>query len=266
MGANGLASVLNTPGPQHRPDEAERLLWEVAAAADSGLKLDPQSKAYRYARACALWELGIFYRETNRADKGLPLIRQALAAYQSLDEQFPWDQDIWKTTRSATGSLDATLRSAQLTDDLKQAVRQQYDWLQRVSPAVPNDPVAQRELLRTQISVVNSLHSTGQSAEADELVRTAREQLRNVEPHALDRADDSIALAQIRLLLPAEAWTEPEAAKTEEELNQAIKLAPEDATVLNNVAWTLATCRPAEIRDGKRAVALATRACELTRL
>jgi hypothetical protein len=33
---------------------------------------------------------------------------------------------------------------------------------------------------------------------------------------------------------------------------------------MNNLAWILATCPKAEVRDGKNAVALATRACELS--
>jgi tetratricopeptide (TPR) repeat protein len=44
----------------------------------------------------------------------------------------------------------------------------------------------------------------------------------------------------------------------------ALKLEPEDTTILNNLAWVLATSPEAEVRNGKRAVELATKACELT--
>ena len=44
----------------------------------------------------------------------------------------------------------------------------------------------------------------------------------------------------------------------------ALKTIPEDPTVLNNLAWVLATSPEDELRDGKRAVELATRACEVT--
>jgi tetratricopeptide (TPR) repeat protein len=43
-----------------------------------------------------------------------------------------------------------------------------------------------------------------------------------------------------------------------------IKLQPKDASTLNNLAWVLATSPDDKLRDGKRAVALATEACELT--
>jgi tetratricopeptide (TPR) repeat protein len=45
---------------------------------------------------------------------------------------------------------------------------------------------------------------------------------------------------------------------------EAIRLDPEDFMSLNELAWLLATCPDASIRDGKRAVELANRACELT--
>jgi Flp pilus assembly protein TadD len=45
---------------------------------------------------------------------------------------------------------------------------------------------------------------------------------------------------------------------------QALSLKPDSLEALNNLAWLLATCPDAHIRDGARAVQLAERACELT--
>jgi tetratricopeptide (TPR) repeat protein len=44
----------------------------------------------------------------------------------------------------------------------------------------------------------------------------------------------------------------------------ALKLEPDDSLLLNNFAWVLATSPDDAVRDGKRAVELATKACELT--
>ena len=46
--------------------------------------------------------------------------------------------------------------------------------------------------------------------------------------------------------------------------NRALNLEPESVPTLNNLAWFLATCEEASIRDGPRAVALAEKACTLT--
>jgi len=43
-----------------------------------------------------------------------------------------------------------------------------------------------------------------------------------------------------------------------------LKLAPDDQGVLNNLAWVLATSPDAKLRDGRRAIELAEKACELS--
>ena len=46
--------------------------------------------------------------------------------------------------------------------------------------------------------------------------------------------------------------------------SEAIRLDPKDADTFNTLAWVCATCPDAKHRDGKKAVELATKACELT--
>lgn len=46
--------------------------------------------------------------------------------------------------------------------------------------------------------------------------------------------------------------------------NEAVKQQPDDSGMLNNLAWLLATSPMDEVRNGKRAIELATKACELT--
>jgi tetratricopeptide (TPR) repeat protein len=45
---------------------------------------------------------------------------------------------------------------------------------------------------------------------------------------------------------------------------EAIEQDPTDESPLNDLAWLLATCPDAKLRDGKTAIELATRACEIT--
>ncbi|MCA9167250.1 MAG: tetratricopeptide repeat protein [Planctomycetales bacterium] len=44
----------------------------------------------------------------------------------------------------------------------------------------------------------------------------------------------------------------------------AMKLTPDDPGILNNLAWVLATSPRDEVRDGKRAIEIAQKACDLT--
>jgi tetratricopeptide (TPR) repeat protein len=49
-----------------------------------------------------------------------------------------------------------------------------------------------------------------------------------------------------------------------EDFERAFKLKSDDSPLLNNFAWVLATSPDDNVRDGKRAIELATKACELT--
>jgi tetratricopeptide (TPR) repeat protein len=55
-----------------------------------------------------------------------------------------------------------------------------------------------------------------------------------------------------------------EHAKARADLEKALELQPDDDGVLNNLAWLLATSPDDALRDGKRAIELATKACEAT--
>jgi Tfp pilus assembly protein PilF len=48
------------------------------------------------------------------------------------------------------------------------------------------------------------------------------------------------------------------------DLEKALELEPDDSGVLNNLAWLLATSPDEALRDGKRAIELAKKACEET--
>ena len=50
-----------------------------------------------------------------------------------------------------------------------------------------------------------------------------------------------------------------------QEFRQAMRLSPDSALTLDKLAWILSTSRDASLRNGKEAVKLATRACELTK-
>lgn len=45
----------------------------------------------------------------------------------------------------------------------------------------------------------------------------------------------------------------------------AMKEEPDDTGILNNFAWVLATCPDEKVRNGKRAIEIATKACEMTK-
>ncbi|MCA9221915.1 MAG: tetratricopeptide repeat protein [Planctomycetales bacterium] len=53
-------------------------------------------------------------------------------------------------------------------------------------------------------------------------------------------------------------------AKAVEDYERALKLKDDDSGLLNNLAWVMATSPDDDVRNGKQAIELATRACEVT--
>ena len=61
------------------------------------------------------------------------------------------------------------------------------------------------------------------------------------------------------------AWqAKGEFGKAVEDYDESIRLKPSDLDARGDLAWLLATAKNANIRDGKRAIALATKNCELS--
>ena len=91
----------------------------------------------------------------------------------------------------------------------------------------------------------------------------------NKQPHeAISEYDDMLLLDPENFLaLRSRADAYLNVGKHQEaiaDFEKALKIEPEDTTILNNLAWVLATSPDEKLRDGKRAVELATKACELT--
>ena len=91
---------------------------------------------------------------------------------------------------------------------------------------------------------------------------------------ALKQMDTSINLARksnVSSALLAELYSSKarscidygRADEAKKSLEQAVHLEPNDPSTLNDLAWLLATSRDGRIRDGRRAVTLSRRACEL---
>jgi tetratricopeptide (TPR) repeat protein len=90
--------------------------------------------------------------------------------------------------------------------------------------------------------------------------------------HEFDRAiadfNEAIRLDPSRALFfvnRALAWSSKKVYdNTRADYAEALRLDPTGIPAIDQLAWLLATCPDPNFRDGKRAVELATRACELT--
>jgi tetratricopeptide (TPR) repeat protein len=86
------------------------------------------------------------------------------------------------------------------------------------------------------------------------------EALADLSQHLRLHPDDPMALLARAALYKKQGAV----AKALEDLNAAHRAAPDHPFVCNDLAWMLATCSDARLRDGTRAVALARHACQAT--
>jgi tetratricopeptide (TPR) repeat protein len=123
--------------------------------------------------------------------------------------------------------------------DLEQA-NADYSEAIRLQPASGNGYV-----LRARVR-----HRQGQAEEA----------LADLSEHLRHNPEDAMA----RLFRAALHKERKALAAALDDLNAAHRSAPDNPNVCNNLAWMLATCSEAHLRDGARAVALAQQACRAT--
>jgi Flp pilus assembly protein TadD len=72
-------------------------------------------------------------------------------------------------------------------------------------------------------------------------------------------------VAQYLLAQATESYNANHYSQALADLGEATRLDPQNTTALNNYAWVLATCPDATVRDGKKALAIALKACELSK-
>lgn len=150
--------------------------------------------------------------------------------------------DVNAILKQQPGLVRAHLMKAQVLDKLDRT-DEAVAWLERLVAADPNRPELQMQLALFYVDkqmapeAIEVLSRVLDSDEANELALRLRGDMH------LYKGDHEAAVA---------------------DFERALELNPLDAGVLNNFAWTLATSPYETVRDGAKAVELATKACEIT--
>jgi tetratricopeptide (TPR) repeat protein len=118
------------------------------------------------------------------------------------------------------------------------------------------DSVTLLEAMHHRSRILNKQGKVDQAAEAQEEVLAARQRVMGLEH------PETLGSMCVLAVLRAKQGRYQE---SRELIDEAIKLLPANEwQVRNSLAWFLATASYDEIRDGARAVEMATKACELT--
>lgn len=256
---------------------------EAIAAFDAALQIDPTDAATHEAKGTILLELGrteeaieSFGHALECDPKASDALTQRSRAHLMLDQldeaisdstaalEINPDDPLARLVRSQAtaqqgdfeGALDDVNRVLREFPDLEPAIRLRaailagtgdfdaaIEDLEDLEAEHPED-------VETLLQLAIFYHSSGRSHDAIEVyTRVIELDPQNV-PALRGRADAYLAIGEHT---PAIA-----------DYDAVLEIEPENSGVLNNLAWTLATSPIDELRDGQRALELATRACEVT--
>ena len=173
-----------------------------------------------------------------------------------LDLVFFGAQTGWGQNPSGWGEIwkqRMTIGQAQLDDAFKLAESGKIDEaLAAIDKVIAADPDNWRSHFLKSAVLVLAKRGDEALKQIDTSIHLARKS--NVSPGLLAELYSSKARSCIDYGRAEEA---------KKSLEQALHLQPNDPSTLNDLAWVLATSWDGRIRDGRRAVTLARRACEL---
>ncbi len=254
---------------------------DALADADSALKMEPDHAATHELRGMILLSLDKYDEALKSFDKASELVPEAPLPYQHRGELYRQKGDLQKALEQLTKALElapdnvATLLvRAGVYYELKQPEKSLAD----IDSAIKVQPtLAQPHLMKAEILAATN-HVDQAIASLEKLLKNApgNEQLLNQldsfylmanKPRkAIDTATsiltkdpDNFAALRVR----ADAYLNiGKHAEAIADFDKALSQKEDDESLLNNFAWVLATSPDDKLRDGTRALKLATKAAE----
>ena len=141
--------------------EAESILKKGLDHVAIMRKQDPSSAQAREVAAFLDYCLAQSTARSGRIDDAIGLFGQGIAEMESLCVEFPWDRRYWELARYFQRETTRVLRSAQRQDTATESIEKMADWLQKVGPKLPADPVPQTELQHCRTELIALLRSVG---------------------------------------------------------------------------------------------------------
>ncbi|QDT67396.1 tetratricopeptide repeat protein [Planctomycetes bacterium MalM25] len=222
---------------------------EALESFDKASELAPKMLTPYQYRAELYSQLGKTDEAIGQLDEALKLSPNNLASLLIRAQLLIGDEDFERALgdvnailKQQPGLVRAHLMKAQVLDKLGRT-DEAVAWLERLVAADPNRPELQLQLALFYVDkqmapeAIEVLTRVLETDEGNELARRLRGDMH------LYKGDHDAAIA---------------------DFERALELNPLDSGVLNNYAWTLATSPYEAVRDGAKAVELATKACEIT--
>lgn len=259
----------------------EQKLDAALADADAALKMEPDHAATHELRGMILLGLDKYDEALKSFDKASELVPEAPLPYQHRGELYRQKGDLQKSLEQLSKALElapdnvATLLvRAGVYYELKEPEKALAD----IDSAIKVQPMlAQPHLMKAEIlaatnhvdQAIDHLQSLLKSAPGNEqllnqlgsfyLMANKPRKAIDVASTVLDKDPDNFAARRFR----ADAYLNiGKHAEAIADFDKALALKDDDESLLNNYAWVLATSPDDKLRDGTRALKMATKAAE----
>jgi tetratricopeptide (TPR) repeat protein len=250
----------------HRHQEAEasvRHALDLLGRPAAGWDTRPSSATARLQLAGTL-------EATDRPAEAESACRQAIELLESLVRDVPLDMTNWDTLFLGYDQLARLLERAGRIDQATDCHRRALDSLGRFVDALPPEEAYEALALSVIASFSGRLKSPGERPDRELLYRGALSAAARLAAKFPGRPGPRSGVAFWHGTLGSVHTARGRPAQAEAAYRQAVTgyqaaldLDPNRVPTLNNLAWLLATCPDARLRDPTRALELAKRATEL---
>jgi tetratricopeptide (TPR) repeat protein len=129
-------------------------------------KQDPNSAQAREVGAFLHFCLAQSSARSEQVDDAIDLFRQVIAEMESLCVEFPWNEQYWDLACYFQRETVRVLQGAHRPEAAAESTERMANWLQKVGPKLPDDPVPQAELKRCRTELIALLRSAGREDRA----------------------------------------------------------------------------------------------------
>jgi eukaryotic-like serine/threonine-protein kinase len=241
--------------------DTQRTMWQLVQA---NIDLGKYDEASQLAEESLATIRRIYGEEHPRTTEAIQMLSFALRGQGDFARSRQLQQDVLEWRQRSWGRTDPRTIAAmvdvayvtQLQGDFDDALKQYDDVITLARQVQGGDSATLLEAMHHRSRILNKQDKVDQSADAQEEVLAARKRVMGLaHPETLG------SMCVLAVLRSKQGRYQ----ESRQLIDEAIKLLPANEwQVRNSLAWFLATARYDEIRDGARALEMATRACELT--
>lgn len=263
--------------------QAEQEPEKCLADLDAAIALEPKNPSVHELKALMLLAQDKPELALESFNKASELAPDEIAPYQYRGEVYRQLGDLKKAIAELDKALEKdpeNIASLLIRSELYVRDEQSEKALADVDAVLSRRPgMVQAQLMRARIlellerndEAISALEQLAAAAPANPEIQlqlasqylTMDQPLKGID--ALTRVIDLVGDNEIALRLRGDTYlTIGKHAEAIADFAKVLELNPEESGVLNNYAWTLATSPMDDLRDGKRAIELATKACEVT--